>query len=552
MPVSALEEYIQVIVPLKLDWNPTYRIPAELRGRVRVGDRVKVRIGARLTDAVVSQVDVTPDIAPERIHAIEGLEEGLERITPEEIQLWEFIAEYYLCTVGEVFKCAYPVGKIRSEETAARVRERAEASRRKIQEAARLRIAKLEAEIEAVRQRTDEALSQLTPRGIKTKEKLIATRDARLERLREALASARALLDDAEAGTGLPISEGRGLPRPGNALRNGQPRPDSDSNSGTDAVQSALQSGKPVLLQGSAAERRDCYLDLITETLSQGRTAFLLLPEIALTEAFENDMQARFGTCALVFHSRETTVQRRKIADALRAPGPHLLIGTRSALFLPFQDLGLIIVDEEQDRSYKQDSPAPRYNARDCAVVLAGIHDAGIVLGSGTPSLESRYNCAARRYVGVGLPSAPVSGSERLKIIDTVAERRKRGMKGQFSIKLMDEIRYALDQDNPVYLIRLWGDIAPSIQEAQNLFPGVRVCAMRDEGLPEEEAPIRVGTLAQTKRLRFGQGSLVALLQADPILGTQDFRADERAFQLFSRYLEHCAAGTFIIQTGRS
>ena len=92
--MPAKPEYIQVIVPLKLDWNPTYRVPAGLCGRIRIGDRVKVRIGSRLTDAVVSEVGVTPEIAPERIHEIVGQGEGLERITAEEIRLWEFIAEY--------------------------------------------------------------------------------------------------------------------------------------------------------------------------------------------------------------------------------------------------------------------------------------------------------------------------------------------------------------------------------------------------------------------------------------------------------------------------
>ena len=126
------------------------------------------------------------------------------------------------------------------------------------------------------------------------------------------------------------------------------------------------------------------------------------------------------------------------------------------------------------------------------------------------------------------------------------------GMKGQFSIKLLEEIRYTLDQGSPVYLVRLWGDTAPCIEEAQNLFPGVRVAALHEDEAPAADAPILVGTLAQTKRIRFAPGSLVALLQADPILGAQDFRADERAFQLFRRYLELCADGTFLIQTGRS
>ncbi len=573
---STPTRYVKVIVPVRLDRVLTYSIPESLDGRIGIGARVKVRLGPRLTDAVVCETDVTPDIDPRRIHEIAGLDEGLERITPEEIRLWQFISDYYLCTQGEVFKCAYPSGKIRSEETAARVKERAEASRLKMQEAARERVAKLEAEIKSVRIRTDEALAKLGERAVKTRKKLTANRDARLARLQEALHAALAALE-AKSGNG---AEGSALRDAGFQSRAIRPdenatagavsgvqgafpegtsflRPEAQGSPATEfskPLSQALAKGKPILLQGSAPERFEAYGALIAETLAKGRTALLLVPEIALTEEMEAGLSERFGDATLVFHSQETTARRRKIADALRTEGPHFLIGTRSALFLPYRDLDLVIVDEEQDRSYKQDSPAPRYNARDCAVVLAGIHEAHILLGSAAPSLESLYNCATRRYTGIRLPDrrkpSPAQ-AERLRIIDTADERRKRGMKGQFSIKLMDEISYTLDQGRTVYLIRLWGELAPTLVETQGLFPEAKVLPLTE--VSDETGPvILVGTLAQTKRLSFSEGSLVALLQADPILGAQNFRADERAFQLLSRYLEHCAAGTFVIQTARS
>ena len=558
---STPTRYVKVIVPVRLDRILTYSVPESLDGRIGIGARVKVRLGPRLTDAVVCETDVTPDIDPRRIHEIAGLDEVLERITPEEIRLWQFISDYYLCTQGEVFKCAYPSGKIRSEETAARVRERAEASRLKLQEAARDRVAKLEAEIESVRIRTDEALAKLGERAVKTREKLTANRDARLARLQEALHAALAALE-AKSGNGAEGSALRDARFQSRAIR-----PDENATAGavygvqgspatefSKPLSQVLAKGKPILLQGSAPERFEAYGALIAETLAKGRTALLLVPEIALTEEMEAGLSERFGDATLVFHSQETTARRRKIADALRTEGPHFLIGTRSALFLPYRDLDLVIVDEEQDRSYKQDSPAPRYNARDCAVVLAGIHEAHILLGSAAPSLESLYNCATRRYTGIRLPDrrkpSPAQ-AERLRIIDTADERRKRGMKGQFSIKLMDEISYTLDQGRTVYLIRLWGELAPTLVETQGLFPEAKVLPLTE--VSDETGPvILVGTLAQTKRLSFSEGSLVALLQADPILGAHNFRADERAFQLLSRYLEHCAAGTFVIQTARS
>ena len=547
-------EYIQVIVPVRLDQAFTYRVPEGLRGRVGVGARVKVRLGPRLTDAVVVATGVTPDLDPARIRDIAGLEEGLEPITPEEIRLWLFISDYYLCTQGEVFKCAYPSGKIRSEETAARARERAEASQQKLLSAARERVARLEAEMTAVRSRTDEALAGLTERAVKTRQKLLEARDARLGRLQEVLDAARATLAGAEGSR--VEGEGRGLQAAGmNPVGEGGLQPpafplDKNETNAVSELTHALQSGKPILLQGGPAARHECYNALIAETLAQGQSALMLVPEVAMTEAFEAAAKGSFGAQTLLFHSRETTARRRKMADALRAGGPRLLIGTRSALFLPFRDLGLVIVDEEQDRSYKQDSPAPRYNARDCAIVLAGIHGAPIVLGSATPSLESLYNCSVGRYTPVRLEEAPLTPSDgRLRIIDTAAERRKRGMKGSFSIKLIDEIRHTLEQGGPVLLIRLWGDLGPTLEETRALFPDANVQPLTEE-VPA--AGIRIATLAQTKRLSFAEGSLVALLQADPIFGAQDFRADERAAQLLIRYREHCAAGTFVIQTSRA
>ena len=534
-------EYIQVLTPLKLEKALTYRVPAPLRACTGIGTRVKVRVGGSLTDAVVMRTGVVPDIEPARIREIEGLAEGLERITPEELQLWAFIADYYLCTEGEVFRCAYPSGKIRSEETAARSRERAEASRQKMHAAAILRIEKLEAEMAAVEARTEAALEALSERSVKTRQKLIEKREERLARLRQTLESAQTLADGlAESGTdthkppvGTLIAKEDGmLPE-------------------VPELKKVLGEGKPVLLQADAAQRLALYGALIRDTLFQGHSVLMMVPEIALTESFEAGMRRSFGDRALVFHSRETTAFRRKVADALRSEGPHLLIGTRSALFLPYRDLFLIIVDEEQDRSYKQDSPAPRYNARDCAVVLGGIHQARILLGSRTPSLESLYNCLSGRYRLISLPDethvrAPQSS---LKIIDTVAEYRKRGMCGQFSRKLIEDMRRTLAAGREVCLIRLWGETEGTLKEAQALFPDTAVVDME---APAQATCIRVGTLARTKHLTFAEGSLAVLLQADPILGERNFRADERAFQLLDHYRRNCAAGTFVIQTGRS
>lgn len=448
--------YAEVILPLRLAWCPVYRVRDELRDSLKPGDRVRVPMGGKSVDGVVARTGVEAPIDPGRIQELEGLSEGLPAITPQELELWDFIADYYLCTPGEVLKSAYPAGRVRSEKAASNARKRA----------------------------------------LKKQKELPA--------------------EETVASPACEYAKSGPLPKP----------------------------SAPLLVKGSPASRYELYRSLAAGQLAEGRSVMLFVPEISLTGSLEARLREDFGERLLVFHSKETPVERRRISDRVREGGPLIIVGTRSAIFLPFRDLSLIIVDEEQDRSYKQESPAPRYNARDCASILARIHGASLVLGARYPSLESLYNCARGRFTLRELPQDQVRTSERLRIIDTVAEKRKRGMNGQFSIKLIEEIRDALEAGRKVYLIRLWGDLAPTIEETRALFPDVTV--------GQDDSPITVSTLALTRNLVFEEGSLVAMLSADPIFGARDFRSDERALQLLGRYLDNCPNGRFIIQTGRS
>ena len=157
--------------------------------------------------------------------------------------------------------------------------------------------------------------------------------------------------------------------------------------------------------------------------------------------------------------------EKRQEAAAQVREGGYIVLGTRSALFLPHHDLGLIVVDEEHDSSYKQDSPAPRYQGRDTAVMMGTIHGAGVLLGSATPSMESLHNCATGRYRMVELSERYFAGSDaRLVVIDTLAERRKRGMVGNFSRKLIEEMKKALSEGGQVALLRSRRAYSPLVQ----------------------------------------------------------------------------------------
>ena len=215
------------------------------------------------------------------------------------------------------------------------------------------------------------------------------------------------------------------------------------------------------LLHGvTSSGKTEVYIRLIDDVVRQGRQALFLLPEIALTAQLINRLRRYFGDLVGVYHSRFSTSQRAEVwKRTALAPGENgrlqVLLGARSALFLPFQDLGLIVVDEEHDASYKEQERAPRYNARDAAVYLAHVWGARCVLGSATPSVESMWNARRgrygyatlkHRYGGFSLP--------QVKCVDMREERRVGRMKGHFSQYLLERVAAALNEGRQVILFQ--------------------------------------------------------------------------------------------------
>ena len=403
--------FIQVILPLRLEWDPCYYLPEGMQAEV--GSRVRVLFAHKEYIGAVSAVDVVPETAVERILPILSVESGLPQVLPEEIRLWKAIASYYLCSVGEVYKAAYPALKREQEAVEAREQER------------------LEAKLEALRTKMEKA------RRADTRERYAdAARalEARLQN-RESLP----VLGDVDL---TPVQE-----------------------TAAQRIREAFAQNKTVLLEGvTGSGKTEIYLKLTRETLQKGRSVLYLVPEIALSRQLEERIAAVFPDVQ-VFHSGESAARRRNVATRVREAGPYLVLGTRSALFLPHHGLGLIIVDEEHDTSYKQDSPAPRYNGRDTAVMLGIIQEAHVLLGSATPSLESLYNAEIGRYAKVELSERFHQGEQaRIQIIDTVAERRKRGMEGSFSRKLLHEIQATLDAGEQVLVLRARRSYSPSLQ----------------------------------------------------------------------------------------
>ena len=568
MPVPA---YIQVILPLRLEWEPCYRLPEG--ATVRVGDRVRVLFARKEYVGAVSAVDVQPQTDENRILPILAAEEGLPKVLPEEIKFWRAVSDYYLCSIGEVYKAAYPALKIDQEEVEARVMER------------------LEARLERLKDKADKA-----------------RRDDTRERYKAEIEAVEALLrGEKPAAVPTPVT-----------LSPAQ-------ETAAALARKAFEEGKTVLLHGiTGSGKTEIYLKLAQETLERGRNVLFLVPEIALSRQLEDRIAAVFPDVQ-VFHSGVSAARRAQVASRIRKSGPYLVLGTRSALFLPHHNLGLIIVDEEHDTSYKQDAPAPRYNARESAIMLGVIQKANVVLGSATPSLESLYNAETGRFVKVDLKERFHAGEDaEIRLIDTVAERRKRGMTGSFSRKLIHEITDTLDDGGQVLVLRARRSYAPSVQctecgkipkcphchvpmslhrgpdrlvchycghtepytgicpsckgelqplgagtqkveeELTALFPDRRIARLDGDTPDTEEAAIirgfaegnidiLVGTQIITKGFDFDGLSLVAVLQADSLVGQQDFRADERAFQLLEQFRGRSGRrgkpGRIVIQT---
>ena len=591
--------YIQVILPLKLEWDPWYYAFCKEAEGLECGDRVRVCFAHKEYIGVISSVGGTPDIPTKMIQPVLSKEEGLERILPQEIELWRRVAQYYMCTTGEVYKAAYPIAKTNLEEARAAARLRVIQRKEKIEESIKTKIERLEARLEKKRTSAKKAKE-----GTKSKANAIAD----ICRIEDELARAIQALETAARNT--------------EAARQGHPAIASDSHDrvslspAQEAAFRQIKAGfaqkKPVLLHGvTGSGKTEIYIKLAHEALSAGKSVLYLVPEIALSRQLEDRLYEHFGERLNVYHSAETAASRRNTAEVIRSSNAYMLLGTRSSIFLPHHDLGLIIIDEEHDSSYKQDSPAPRYNGRDTALMLSVIHGCDTVLGSATPSFEETYNCLTGRHLKVIL-NERYHGSEGsdIEIIDTKAERRKRGMVGNFSRKLIDRIEETLREGGQAIILRSRRAWAGALQcetcgeiqkcphcnvslslhkaqldrmvchycgysipytarcskcsgdlvslgagtqkiedEASSLFPQARIARLDSDtakdrsyesqiirGFEKGEIDILIGTQIVTKGFDFSRLSLVAVIAADALLGIQDFRADEKAMQLLEQF----------------
>ena len=663
--------FIQVILPLRLEWEPFYYQEIELsesagdasglfpvtstgsvterdKEQVRVGDRVRVNFAGKEYVGVVSMADAGKQAEEmgivDKVKPILGMAEGLEPVTKEEIELWRQIAEYYLCTVGEVYKAAYPAQKVEKEVVQARQEalkvEREEKNRTKIAD----KIKRLEERAEKKAELAAKA------RKSESRERYLAEKEMLEGEIGLLVRELTSMVGELCRTTGSVTGYGDSVtyhqdeePIGGSIIETSEGTEKEISLSAAQEeayskIKEIFAKGKPALLHGvTGSGKTEIYLKLAQETLAMGKNVLYLVPEIALSRQLEDRISETFPEL-LVFHSGETMSRKREVATVLRHAGEpaegkgYVVLGTRSAIFLPHKNLGLVIVDEEHDTSYKQDSPAPRYNGRETAIMMAKIFGANIILGSATPSLESLYNCSVGRYGLVTLNKRFYDAADSdIEIIDTIAERRKNGMIGNFSRKLIEHIGKCLGEHRQVLILRERRAYSPIVQcqecgdipkcrccnvslslhrradgserlvchycgrvyeytgkcqkcggelkplgsgtqkieeEAAKLFPNARIARLDSDTAQSRkyetdtirkfsngEIDILIGTRMVAKGFDFSGLSLVAVLQADSILGQEDYRADERGLQLLEQFRGRCGRrgekGLFVIQTSQ-
>lgn len=535
--------YVQVLLPLKLEWTPWYCTEEA----VRVGQRVEVIFARKARTGVIVRISGQPDIDPSKVERLQNTDTGLPDITPNELRLWDFISNYYLCTPGEVFKAAYPASKLRSECIGVQIDRRAVQSRERMEAA-------LQRKVDTLAQRLlakEEQLRSRAESGRKVKPELTERLKAERNALASQLEKAKDSLGLFRAGNAPAIQEAvQDALGSAPASQSAAQASTSATPANAPASQSAAPApgGKPLLLRGP--HRLAEYFCRCGQCLAAGRDVLVLEPESELGLNIEEEFARHFspsgtragtrqlhaeastsGTPAAlrIYNTSTTLAEKRRIASELRGPHePILLIGQRSALFLPYSSLGLIIVDEEQDASYKQAEPAPRYNGRDLAAVLASISGAGLILGSSCPSLETLLNVRSGKYDLLDLPDAAPA---KVEIIDINQERRKNGMVGDFSRKAIEAVRRKAS-DALITIVRCFRSEEQTAEQVRELFP--------------ERDPQILTAYAARKSPKISD--LTIVMQADALFDRDDFRADEKALQLLTMLKNRTRH--LIVQTG--
>lgn len=507
--------FIEVILPLAISKTYTYRVPYELNDLLGIGKRVVVQFGkSRIYTAIIYHISEVAPILYDAKYIIEILDE--EAIVNEsQLRLWEWISSYYLCHIGEVMQAALPAALKLASETVINLRPDFEFDKAQLNDKEYLIVDALELQpnlkigdiTKLLGQKTVfPLLKSLFQKGIihiyeEITEKFKARKKAffRLNPIYDDPENRKSLFEILErapkqlqlllsyyklqkdqkeiskeellelSGSGVAalkalqekmifIREDKIISR----LSHGDDDilPDfklSDiQQTALDEINDRLDNKNVVLLHGiTSSGKTQLYIRLIEQMIKAGKQTLYLLPEIALTTQIIERLRNYFGNEIGVYHSKFNDNERAEVWQKVLKGEFKILLGARSAVFLPFNNLGLIIIDEEHESSYKQYDPAPRYHARDTAIYLSHVHQAKVILGSATPSFESYYNAKIGKYGFVELTGR--FGGVKLPLIEVVSiseETKRKTMQSHFTSVLLDEIKAALSRKEQVILFQ--------------------------------------------------------------------------------------------------
>lgn len=516
--------YADVVLPLALNQSFTYSVPEAFASRIDRGFRVLVQFGKRKIYAgiVLAVHENKPDYD---VKEIIELEDDHPIVNDLQLRFWSWLAQYYMCTGGEVMNAALPAAlKMQSETKVSRnpeliveesdLREDEfivydlllqkeplsisdiskstgwknpmpvlrrmyaegyvdldEAVKGSVKPKKERIVRWPEALSESMTQEAFESLSRATVQ----KELLLAYFRLKLDSgevwvktqdLLDACNAQRAPLKSLLDKGWLEESERAVRPEPIEVVES-KVKLSEEQEEAVKVIRSSWMEDKPCLLHGvTASGKTELYIHLIQEQIEAGRQSLFLVPEIALTAQMVNRLQSHFGGQVAVYHSRMSDRERFDIWEQTLQPdtAPKVILGARSSIFLPFSRLGLVIVDEEHESSFKQYDPAPRYHGRDAAIVLASVHKAKVVLGSATPSLESMHNAQTGKY-GLAELKTRYSGV-RLPVVEAVDIRKdhmRKQMHGHFSPRLLEAIKEQMEAGSKVILFQNRRGFAPVV-----------------------------------------------------------------------------------------
>ncbi|MFS4470577.1 primosomal protein N' [Chryseobacterium sp. T20] len=665
-------QYAQIVLPLNLKGSFTYKVPEEMMPEIQPGMRVLVPFGGKkIYTGIVFELH---DNAPENFVAKEVISmlDDQPILPQEQIDFWNWLSEYYLCSLGEIYRFSFPSSLKLESETYLKLKpgaiidfENLDVNEMYLVQALEVRqlinLTDIEAFIpkkdiiktinslidlqyieidEKIAEKykakevayvriNDEVLANqnLTDillklnRAQKQKDLFLLILEKQTEKP-DAPIKKSELFEDGYFGSShfKPLAD-KGLVEEYFMQKDRIESYEGEieeleelseqQKTAKSEIDEAFVEGKNVLLHGvTSSGKTHIYLEKIDECIRDGKNVLFLLPEISLTKQITQRLEKKYGRQLGFYHQKLTDFERVEVWRRIRQNDIRILIGTRNALFLPYQNLGLIVVDEEHDSAYRPREVSPYFNAKDASLVLGGFYHAGVILGSATPSVESYYRARKdkMKYVFLNERFGNVNLPE-YELINFKEAQESKKVSGNFSLKLIEEIKKTVDEKNQAIVLhnrRGYSnviecescgyvnycsncDVVMTYHKAANemkchycgqraskprtcpkcnseklnergvgveqiheevtkLFPEnevdrMDVDSMRKkfayeklyEKIEDGETDIIVGTQMISKGLDFDHIELVTIPKADSLLYVQDFRAEERAYQLITQ-----------------